>query len=29
MVTQANRGTQHDFFKDPIQPDIKRWLVDC
>lgn len=28
MVTQANRGTQHDFFKDPIQPVLKDgWLV--
>ncbi|QHH95587.1 aminoacyl-histidine dipeptidase [Acinetobacter gyllenbergii] len=28
MVTQANRGTQHDFFKDPIQPVLKDgWLI--
>ena len=28
MVTQANRGTQHDFFKDPIQPILKDgWLI--
>lgn len=28
MVTQANRGTQHDFFKDPIQPILKEgWLI--
>ena len=28
MVTQANRGTQHDFFKDPIQPVLKNgWLI--
>ncbi|WP_151715246.1 aminoacyl-histidine dipeptidase [Acinetobacter sp. TUM15071] len=28
MVTQANRGTQHDFFKDPIQPLLKDgWLI--
>lgn len=28
MVTQANRGTQHDFFKDPIRPVLKDgWLV--
>ncbi|WDZ49661.1 aminoacyl-histidine dipeptidase [Acinetobacter vivianii] len=28
MVTQANRGTQHDFFKDPIRPVLKDgWLI--
>ena len=28
MVTQANRGTQHDFFKDSIQPVLKDgWLI--
>ncbi|AZN68944.1 aminoacyl-histidine dipeptidase [Acinetobacter haemolyticus] len=28
MVTQANRGTQHDFFKDPIRPILKDgWLI--
>ena len=28
MVTQANRGTQHDFFKDPIQSVLKDgWLI--
>ena len=28
MVTQANRGTQHDFFKEPIQPVLKDgWLI--
>ena len=28
MVTQANRGTQHDFFKDSIQPILKDgWLI--
>ncbi|ENV37326.1 hypothetical protein F959_02134 [Acinetobacter venetianus RAG-1 = CIP 110063] len=28
MVTQENRGTQHDFFKDPIQPVLKDgWLI--
>ncbi|MFM6957970.1 MAG: aminoacyl-histidine dipeptidase [Acinetobacter sp.] len=28
MVTQVNRGTQHDFFKDPIQPVLKDgWLI--
>lgn len=28
MVTQANRGIQHDFFKDPIQPVLKDgWLI--
>lgn len=28
MVTQANRGTQHNFFKDPIRPLLKDgWLI--
>ncbi|GAA5630319.1 cytosol non-specific dipeptidase [Acinetobacter calcoaceticus] len=28
MVTQANRGTQHDFFQDPIRPVLKDgWLI--
>lgn len=28
MVTQANRGTQHDFFKDPIQAIVQDgWLI--
>ncbi len=28
MVTQANRETQHDFFKDPIRPVLKDgWLI--
>lgn len=28
MVTQANRGTVHDFSKDPIQPVLKDgWLI--
>ncbi|MEB3767796.1 aminoacyl-histidine dipeptidase [Acinetobacter sp. MD2] len=28
MVTQANRGTVHDFTKDPIQPILKDgWLI--
>lgn len=28
MVTQANRETQHDFFKDPIRPILKDgWLI--
>lgn len=28
MVTQVNRGTLHDFFKDPIQPVLKDgWLI--
>jgi dipeptidase D len=28
MVTQANRGTQHDFFKDTIRPVLKDgWLI--
>ncbi|WP_343596527.1 aminoacyl-histidine dipeptidase [Acinetobacter sp.] len=28
MVTQANRGTEHDFSQDPIQPILKDgWLI--
>ena len=28
MVTQANRGTIHDFFKDPIRPKLQDgWLI--
>ena len=28
MVTQANTGTVHDFFKDPIRPVLEDgWLI--
>ncbi len=28
MVTQANTGTVHDFFKDPIRPVLEEgWLI--